>query len=244
MADYELLGKISLKNVLDRFEKNLFPKINCVKIGKIVSFNSSKQSANVSIEDYPQLSGVPVHFPKGADFSIQFPVKEGDDCIVLFCDTDLDNWVEGKGYIPAFSGDVHGLNGAVALVGISNSATKIDDYSTNGLKIKYKDTYVDLQDTQTEIKCGENNVKIDSTGITLTVGATILQVSSLGVNITGNLVVSGTIGAASISAGGVSMADGDITAGDIGLKTHTHTYTKAQSAQSLVSVTDNTSVGV
>ena len=40
------------------------------------------------------------------------------------------------------------------------------------------------------------------------------------------------------------MEGGDVTAGGVGLKTHTHTYTKAQSARDLVSVTDNTSTGV
>lgn len=146
MSDYQMLGDLSLKNLLDRFEKNLFKKLNCVKLGKVKTFYADNQNADIQIDGYPLISGVPVSFIFGGDFSIQVPVKEGDDCIILFCDGDLDNWVEGKGYIPAFSQDKHGLNGAVALVGLTNLNTKISDYITDGVRIKYKGSSIELKE--------------------------------------------------------------------------------------------------
>lgn len=145
-TDYQMLGDFSLKNLLDRFERNLLRKFNCVKLGKIKTFYADKQTADIQIDDYPLISGVPVSFICGANFSIQVPVKSGDDCIVLFCDGDLDNWVEGKGYIPAFSQDRHGLNGAVALLGIKNILTKVDNYITSGIRVKYKDTVLEVKE--------------------------------------------------------------------------------------------------
>lgn len=117
MVDFQMLGDNSLKNVLERFEKNLLTKLNCVKVGKIKTFYANTQTADIEIDNYPQISGVPVSFICGANFSIQVPVQSGDSCIVLFCDGDLDNWVNGDGYVPAFSQDKHGLNGAIALLG-------------------------------------------------------------------------------------------------------------------------------
>ena len=111
-------------------------------------------------DGYPLISAVPVSFIFGGDFSIQVPIKEGDDCIVLFCDGDLDNWVEGKGYVPAFSQDKHGLNGAVALVGLTNLNTKINDYVTDGVRIKYKGSIIDLKDSGIEIT---GNLKVSGT---------------------------------------------------------------------------------
>lgn len=146
-ADYQMLGDPSLKNVLDRFESYLLRKLNCVKLGKIKTFYDDKQSADIQIDGYPLISGVPVSFISGANFSIQIPVEEGDDCIVLFCDGDLDNWVEGNGYIPAFSQDRHGLNGAVALLGIKNILTKVENYITSGIRIKYKNTILEISDS-------------------------------------------------------------------------------------------------
>lgn len=150
--DFELLhDNIDLKEVLTRFKDNLLKSFNCVKIGKIINFYSKTQTADIQIEEYPKISQVPVSFIYGGDFSIQVPIKFGDDCIVLFCDTDLDNYVEGKGTIPAFSADRHGLNGAIALVGITNIKTKIEDYITNGIRIKYKDNYIEIKDSEINI---------------------------------------------------------------------------------------------
>ena len=148
MADYPLLTQNDLRNVFDRFEKILLNKLNCVKVGKIKTFYADKQNADIEIDNYPLISGVPVSFIFGGDFSIQVPVKEGDDCIVLFCDTDLDNWVEGKGGKAAFYGDKHGLNGAIALVGISNLKTQISDYITDGVRVKYKETILELKENK------------------------------------------------------------------------------------------------
>lgn len=145
-TDYNMLGDLDLKNLLDRFAKTFIQKINCVKVGKISSFDATNQTATVEIEGYPTLANIPVSFICGANFSIQIPVEEGDDCIVLFCDTDLDNWVDGKGAEPAFSQNIHGLNGAVALLGIKNILTKIDNYITNGIRVKYKDTILEVKE--------------------------------------------------------------------------------------------------
>lgn len=167
-TDYQMLGDFSLKNLLDRFERNLLRKFNCVKLGKIKTFYADKQTADIQIDDYPLISGVPVSFICGANFSIQVPVEADDDCIVLFCDGDLDNWVEGKGYIPAFSQDRHGLNGAVALLGIKNILTKVDNYITSGVRIKYKNSEIELNDSGITIN---GNV---------TVNGTITSVGTLG----------------------------------------------------------------
>lgn len=152
MANYQLLGNLDLKNLLDIFEDYILKRLNCVKLGKIKTFYADKQCADIQIDDYPLISGVPVSFICGANFSIQVPVEEGDDCIVLFCDGDLDNWVEGKGYIPAFSQDRHGLNGAVAFLGIKNILTKVDNYITSGVRIQYKGSEIELNDSGIVIK--------------------------------------------------------------------------------------------
>lgn len=150
-ADYQMLGDFSLKNLLDRFERALLKKLNCVKLGKIKTFYADKQRADIQIDNYPPISDVPVSFICGANFSIQVPIEQGDDCIVLFCDGDLDNWVNGEGYIPAFSQDRHGLNGAIALVGIKNILTKVDNYITSGVRIQYKGSEIELSDTDIKI---------------------------------------------------------------------------------------------
>ena len=68
--------------------------------------------------------------------------------------------MQGKGGKPAFSGDKHGLNGAIALVGITNLNTKISDYITDGVRIKYKGSIIELKDSGIEIT---GNLKVSGT---------------------------------------------------------------------------------
>ena len=158
--DFQALGNLDLKNLLDRFKENLLKELNCVKVGKIKTFYSDTQTADIEIAEYPLISGVPVSFISGANFSIQVPVEAGDDCIVLFCDTDLDNWVQDGSGNPAFASDLHGLNGAVCLVGLKNLATKISNYITDGIRIKYKNSEIELTDSGIVIK---GNVTVQGT---------------------------------------------------------------------------------
>lgn len=182
--DYEVLATdLGLKNVLQKFQEKLLETLNCVKVGKIKTFYADKQTADIQIDGYPQISGVPVSFISGGDFSIQVPIKEGDDCIVLFCDTDLDNWVEGKGSEPAFPNDKHGLNGAIALLGLTNLKTKVSDYITDGVRVKYKGTILELK---------ENGIS-----------------SNKDVSINGNLNVSGNISADGDIVSGGNMEAGN-----------------------------------
>lgn len=46
--------------------------------------------------DFPEVDGVPVLFPQNKDFSIAFPVKPGDNCLLIFSDQSLDFWLYGK----------------------------------------------------------------------------------------------------------------------------------------------------
>ena len=78
MASYQLLGNLDLKNLFDIFEEHILRRLNCVKLGKIKTFYADKQTADIQIDDYPLISGVPVSFISGANFSIQVPVEEGD----------------------------------------------------------------------------------------------------------------------------------------------------------------------
>jgi len=181
--DYEVLATdLGLKNVLQKFQEKLLETLNCVKVGKIKTFYADKQTADIQIDGYPQISGVPVSFIRGGDFSIQVPVKEGDDCIVLFCDTDLDNWVEGKGSEPAFPNDKHGLNGAIALLGLTNLKTKVSDYITDGVRVKYKGTILELK---------ENGVFVDGN-----------------LSVSGDIVATGKVEAGNGATGTFTNTDG------------------------------------
>lgn len=46
--------------------------------------------------DYPSVSGVPVVFPQSKSVTIAFPIKAGDNCLLVFGEKALDYWLYGK----------------------------------------------------------------------------------------------------------------------------------------------------
>lgn len=180
MASYELLGNIELTNVLKQFERNILKKINCVKIGTITAFNSTKNTVSVNVSGYSEIQEVPFSYISGTSFSIQVPIQAGDICILLCNDTDLDNFMNNNGQAPAFAKDLHGLSGCIALVGLKNLSTAISDYVTNGIRIKYNNTVLEVSDS----------------GI----------YSNSDLNVDGNITVSGDVTASGdVVASGVSL---------------------------------------
>lgn len=124
---------------------------------------------------YPVITGVPFIFPQcpSANIEITFPVKAGDDCLVIISEVELDAWLGGGESDNDMRFD---LSSAVAIPGLLNKSN-----------------------STLEEACNENCIVLKN-------GSTKMKVAKTGVEITGNLKVSG-----------------DVTAGGISLKKHTHT---------------------
>ena len=95
--------------------------------GEIVKFDAAKGLASVQPKakfkkpngetlDFPVITGVPVVFPQSANVSIAWPIKPGDGCLIVFCESALDFWMYGKETDTALSFD---LSNAIAITGLS-----------------------------------------------------------------------------------------------------------------------------
>lgn len=123
--------------------------------GTIVSFDPENQLATVqpgikrvfrtlnddnSVDlnpvDLPLLINVPVIYPRGGGFSITFPVKEGDECLIVFCERAIDTWHRDGGTATPNAKRFHDLSDAVVHVGMSSLQNKIPDYATVDMEIR------------------------------------------------------------------------------------------------------------
>lgn len=75
----------------------------------------------------PLLINVPVSFPGGGGVTLTFPVKQGDECLVVFTARCLDAWWQlgagtapNPGYVPPDE-RMHNLSDGVAFVGIRSN---------------------------------------------------------------------------------------------------------------------------
>ncbi len=142
---------------MSRRMRDVSSKINCHLPGTIVSFDTVTQMAQVSvcfqrtikaaqnldttgesadvIIDYPVLIRVPIIVLQGGGGYITFPITAGDGCLLLFCDRDIDVWIETGLINPPGSDRLHDLNDAVALVGLNNQQDLFFTYDGTNVAI-------------------------------------------------------------------------------------------------------------
>ncbi|MFW8450019.1 Gp138 family membrane-puncturing spike protein, partial [Klebsiella pneumoniae] len=70
-----------------------------------------ESGAQVSV-NLPLLVDVPVVFPRGGGCTLTFPVKPGDECLVIFADRCIDFWWQSGGIQEPVDERMHDLSDA------------------------------------------------------------------------------------------------------------------------------------
>lgn len=203
--------------------------------GIIASFDPDTQTASVQpaiqriftekgAVNLPLCVDVPVAFPGGGDFFLTFPVKAGDECILLFSERAIDNWHASGGTQTPAEYRLHDLSDGIAIVGLNSQPHKLAALQMTGaeLRTRSRSTYIRLEDGTIFIKGNivhEGNVQqtgnLNRTGTSTTTGKITGQ---------GGMAISG--GSGTTFSGNVDHTGGSITS--LGKKidgSHTHNET-------------------
>jgi len=140
------IAEPDLRSLLDTWQNNTMLRLNCHRIGTIVSFDAAKQTASVQIAalavmgsetmPYPVLTDCPVFVPAGAGACLTMPVLQGDSCLVLFNDRDIDNWFASGAVAAPNTPRTHDLSDGLVLVGFRHRANPIPDYSAEDPELR------------------------------------------------------------------------------------------------------------
>ena len=102
--------------------------------GTVISFDPAAQTAEIQPEVrvgsllFPVLSDVPVFFPGTRSAGITWPVSAGDECLVIFADFQIDEWlISGNEGEPA-SARCHDLSDAFAFVGFRSRPNALQSF--------------------------------------------------------------------------------------------------------------------
>lgn len=126
----------SIDDLFEKLYNVIFSNINCVQIGKIDSFNKDEQTVKVQIQfkralskteikSYPLLLDVPVFVLQGGGNFLEFPIEQGDYCIVLFNDRCIDDWFEAGIEKEPLCSRKHSLSDGIALIGINPKSSPL-----------------------------------------------------------------------------------------------------------------------
>lgn len=152
------------RTVNDALIRETQMQTNCHHIGVIRSFDTATQLANIEVaykqvvavdedgtktlKEYPLLGECPVVVLFGGVDVLTMPIQEGDTCLVLFNDRDIDQWlISGDGSTPT-TARLHDLSDGIAIVGIRPLTNSITNYLANGIRLSHGigNSQIDLKD--------------------------------------------------------------------------------------------------
>lgn len=142
------------------------------------------QNNNPTYVNLPLLGDVPIVFPSAGGIFLTLPIAIGDEVLVIIASRCIDAWWQLGGVQVPLEMRMHDLSDGFAIPGPKSLPNVISGISSTSAQLRTAD--------------GTAYIELTKTGA-------INLVSPVGVNITGNLVVSG-----------------EVTGNNIPLSTHTH----------------------
>lgn len=127
--------RVALPGIVQSFDPGAVTAVVQPAIRSVETDNDG----NRVTKNYPLLVDVPVIFPRGGGCTLTFPVKAGDECLVIFADRCIDFWWQNGGVQEPVDDRVHDLSDAFCIVGPQSQAQKINGISTSAVELRSDD---------------------------------------------------------------------------------------------------------
>lgn len=135
-----------LRTALSQFSR----KLRVAEPGIIVDFDSTELVVSVrlaitedlliegkhSIVEIPILKDVPIVLPHTDEYAITFPIKSGDECLVIFADMCIDAWWEKGGVQNQMERRRHDLSDGFAILAPWSQPKRISNYNTEAMELR------------------------------------------------------------------------------------------------------------
>lgn len=114
----------------------------------------------------PPLVDCPVVFPGGGGHTLTFPIKAGDEALVVFASRCIDGWWDTSGVQPPAELRMHDLSDGFAIIGPRSRPKALTAASTDGVELRNdaRTTFVRLDDTGNVFIQTDANVSVDAQG--------------------------------------------------------------------------------
>ena len=202
--------RVALPGIIQSFDPDAVTAV----VQPAIRYIERDNDGNKATQDYPLLVDVPVVFPRGGGCTLTFPVKEGDECLVIFADRCIDFWWQSGGIQEPVDGRMHDLSDAFCIVGPQSQAKKISGISTTTAQLRTDDGTAFI-----EVAAGGDITATTAGNATINAPEIVLN---------GNVTINGTLSQGMGENGGTATMHGpvtvtnDVTAGGKSLMTHTH----------------------
>lgn len=131
--------RVAMPGIIQSFDPGDDDRPPTCVVQPAIRYVERDNDGNKSTKDYPLLVDVPVVFPRGGGCTLTFPVKAGDECLVIFADRCIDFWWQSGGIQDPVDERMHDLSDAFCIVGPQSQAKKIGGISTSAVELRSDD---------------------------------------------------------------------------------------------------------
>lgn len=187
------------------------------------------EDGSIALVNLPLLLDCPVIFPRGGGCSLTFPIRQGDECLVIFSARAIDLWWQSGGVQPPVEVRMHDLSDGFVLPGPYSQPQVLPSVSTSAVQLRSDDgqAYFELNpqshnftlSTPGNFSATVKDFSVSCENFTVNAQAIVLTAPTIELN--GQITGGGSGGATATFTGDIN-ASGDVTAGGISLQTHVH----------------------
>jgi len=164
--DYSFLREKNPQMLQEFVRRCLASSMNTCIPGEIVEFDPELQRAKVKccirssfngiVVDRPEIENVPVCFPYSSTsgFCLTFPVKQGDQCLILFSQASLDKWKDASSVQDPVGNGIprnFDYNDAIALLGLAPKDFAVQDYQQEMVELRNRSRTARLSFSDSQI---------------------------------------------------------------------------------------------
>lgn len=130
----------SISDMFNAHSDDVFEKLRVCAVGEIVSYNAEVGTVSVSlgeptvtnngsvVPNQTPLVDVPVAVVQGGGVHFGAPVQAGDECLIVFNDFNLGQWLQSGGQPAPEDSIRHALSGAIAIVCLNSGRNPLDTF--------------------------------------------------------------------------------------------------------------------
>lgn len=207
----------ALPGIIESFDADAMT----AKVQPAIQGRQSTPDGASSFVNMPLLLDCPVVFPSGGGVILTFPVKQGDECLVVFSSRCIDAWWEQGGVQPPMEARMHDLSDGFVLVGPRSQPQKIAGLSTSNAQLRSDG--------------GETFIELDPEGqaVQVTAPGGFTVNADAGATINANTIINGTLHVTgTITTDSDVQAAGDVVADTVSLIEHVHSGVMIGGAES------------
>ena len=219
--------RVAIPGIIDSFN----PATQTATVQPAISENVRLGQEDAKPTNLPLLTDVPCVFPRAGGYCLTFPVKKGDECLLVFSDMCIDGWWQSGGVQGQIETRRHDLSDAAALLGITSVPRAVTEYSGNSVMLRNeeKTAYVEIDNSRNIHIFTQNNLTLEASAITMKVPSVQVEgsLSAAGPSeMNGDITVNGNL-----TVDGNADIAGENTVSGIAFTEHTHGGVLAGAAQ-------------